>query len=240
MRAAAASIVGRAHRRLSRPSQDAALACASGPLVAVAVADGCSQGAHSEIGAGLAARFGVAEALRRAAAGTPLAELPCAVASAWSAEVHRLAFQLCPKPSDLPWVIQESMLSTLWVALAVSDQVVVFGVGDGVVVVDGVVQCIDQGPAPDYPAYALLPSLPQPRLQVLHRGRATSVLIATDGAAGREKQLAALCEARLLRKNPSLLQKRLNLVRDAENAPEDDCSVAVLFASSEEAACASS
>ena len=54
---AAGSAIGREHRRLGRNNQDA-WACAVGPgLLVAAVADGCSSGAHTEVGARLAVHW---------------------------------------------------------------------------------------------------------------------------------------------------------------------------------------
>lgn len=240
-----ASVAGKGHRRAGRGAQDAWALVRSGDVVAAAVADGCSAGGRSQVGAGVGARFAAACAARRALEGAPLHELPALVLEALVPELGRLAAQLgidAHDAAEREEILAEYLLFTVHVALVRGDDAVVFGVGDGVVSVDGAVRVLEQGPAPDYPAYALVPSLPRPRVEVHHRGPfTTSLAIATDGAVellrAEERVLAdgralgglqALEQDDRFLKNPSLAQKRLHAWCEQTGGPEDDCTVVVL------------
>jgi hypothetical protein len=96
--------------------------------------------------------------------------------------------------------------------------VTVFGIGDGLVIVDGVRTELDAGPdnAPPYVAYRLLDM--EAPLVVHHHGPARRVAIATDGAASLE------LESSFGWKNPQALQRRLNITAGLS----DDCTVALL------------
>jgi Protein phosphatase 2C len=226
-----ASVTGRAHRLMGRVSQDACVTLQHAGVTVAAVADGCSSGAHSELGAGVGARVAAAAAARRAASGTALSELPALVLADWTEELTRLARLCAPDPADAELfaaVVNDAWLATLLVAVSRGDRAIVFGVGDGVVSVNGRVTQLEQGDAPDYPAYALFPEMTQPRLVVHHDGPFFEIVIATDGARGFEQDLLHAAREPRLKLNPSLLQKKLNMLRDAARAPDDDCTLAVL------------
>src|SRR5690606_20265397 len=111
-------------------------------------------------------------------------------------------------------------------AAAVTREVVaVFGVGDGLVSIDGAVTVIDPGPenAPIYPAYALVGARIEPR--ILFVGRAESVSIATDGVDA--ETLRELSRDPRLDANASLLRKRMNVLAEAGRF-HDDATVAVV------------
>ncbi len=114
--------------------------------------------------------------------------------------------------------IQEQLLSTFLCAVAHHGVVTVFGIGDGIVWVDGLRTELDSGPdnAPPYAAYRLV-DIEAP-LVVHHHGPARRVAIATDGAAGLE------LESSFGWTNPQALQRRLNITPGLS----DDCTVALL------------
>jgi hypothetical protein len=226
-----ASVTGRAHRLMGRVSQDACVTLRHAGVTVAAVADGCSSGAHSELGAGVGARVAAAAAARRAATGAALSALPALVLADWTEELTRLARLCVPETSDTELfgaLVNDAWLATLLVVVARGDHAIVFGVGDGVVSVNGSVTHIEQGDAPDYPAYALFPEMTPPRLVVHHEGPFFEIVIATDGARGFEADLLHAVREPRLKTNPSLLQKKLNMLRDAARAPDDDCTLAVL------------
>ncbi len=234
-----ASVPGRAHRRLGRGGQDVTAMVDDGACVAVCVADGCSAGARSEVGAGVGARFVAADAARRVREGATLAALPALVMGALVHELRRLTRALAVDEGDVAAVVEEHLLFTVVAAVATGDSAVVFGAGDGLVSVDGRVIVLDEGPAPDYPAYALFDG--RLRAHVHHVGSfSSSLAVCSDGAgeliAARDAVLAdgtalgGLAEfergARYLH-NKSLAQKRMN-AWCACGGPVDDCSVAVI------------
>jgi hypothetical protein len=199
------------------------------------------------MGAGVGARVAVASAVRHRGRGTALIDFPALVLADVVGEVRRLARAMAADAEDAARVVEEALLFTLHVAVtgsgAEQGQCVVFGVGDGVVSIDGRVCWVDQGDAPDYLAYALFPDMAQPRLLVHHLGPFASVAICTDGArelVDRAHEalpdgtaLGGLAwferDERILR-NASLAQKRLLSWCDATGGPVDDCTVVVIRA----------
>lgn len=248
-----ASVIGRSHRRQGRGSQDAwAGRCIDGGCV-VAVADGCSAGRANEIGAGVGARAAVVSAARRIASGAALDELPAVVVADVVEEVGRLARALAVDAREAAASIEEALLFTLHVAVIAPWQparppspspcaCVVFGVGDGVIALDERVIVVDQGAAPDYPAYSLFAGLAKPRVLTHFLGAAPRALaLCTDGA----RELIARMHEPLgdgtavgglewfMRdercvKNASLAQKRMQAWVDATGGPVDDCTLVVV------------
>ncbi|MBI1945764.1 MAG: protein phosphatase 2C domain-containing protein [Deltaproteobacteria bacterium] len=239
---AAGGVAGRAHRRAGGGSQDAFAWVTAGRVTAAAVADGCSAGAGSALGAGVGARLGAAHAARRAAAGEELAELPRSVVADVVAELARLARACALDDDGASRLVADALLATLHVCVVRGGEWCAFGVGDGVVLVDDELVVLDEGDAPDYPAYALFPSLPAPRVRVHHCGAVRrGIVLGTDGCkellarqhetlpngtavGGLADQLADERWA----KNPSLLHKRLFAWAEHAGAPGDDCTLVVL------------
>lgn len=246
-----ASVIGRSHRRQGRGGQDA---WAGRPLkgggYVVAVADGCSAGRANEIGAGVGARAAVVSAARRIACLQQgerleldaLRALPAVVVADVIEEVRRLARALAVDADDAAQSIEEALLFTLHVAVVTNDRCVAFGVGDGVVCIDDDVIVVDQGAAPDYPAYSLFTGLAQPRVLTHYVGRAPRALaLCTDGA----RELIARADERVgdgtsvggvawfmheerCVKNTSLAQKRLQSWVEHTGGPIDDCTLVVI------------
>ncbi len=250
-----AAVSGRAHQRARRGSQDAVsvrmLARPEGAVVVAVVCDGCSAGESSEVGAGLGARFVAADVARRLAAGPSrdcVDDLADAAIDALVTELDRASRSWCIDGSDADEraaLIASCLLFTVQVAVIGPARFVVFGVGDGVVRVNGVdvdVAVNDDG-APDCPAYRLIDGLHDHAKLTVHAHGATadlrSLTIATDGALELARAASttlptgeafgglALFEsdARFVL-NPSLATKRLTALGAA--APEDDCTVVVV------------
>lgn len=235
-------VAGRSHRVSGRGSQDAWASVRCGEVLAAAVADGCSAGAHSAVGAGVGARVAAAAAARRAAAGVPWDELPTLVLAELAGLLAQLARAACVDDEDAAGFVTDALLATLQVAVLRGEEACVFGVGDGVLLVDERLVILDQGDAPDYPAYSLFPAMAAPRLCVHHAGPLrTGVVLGSDGcrellaragerlADGRPVgDLAQHLADRRTRTNPSLLQKRLFAWAEQHGAPHDDCTLVVL------------
>lgn len=193
---------GREHVRLGINNQDAVCGCESNGALAVVVADGCGESPFSEVGSRLISRFVSQRACDVAD--------PEAVVSALVDWLRKLSLG-----TDF---IAEQLLSTFLCAVARDGEVTVFGIGDGLVHVDGVTRELSAGPdnAPPYVAYRLL-DLDAP-LVVHQRGPAKRVAIGTDGARGLD--LASSFGWT----NPHALQRRLNLTAGLH----DDCTLALL------------
>lgn len=248
------AVTGRAHQRSGRGSQDAWQVRRGDGFVVAVVCDGCSAGESSEVGAGLGARFVAAEVARRLQRPASVRLEDPGERSAFATDVVRalvawlgMVVEGCTvDPAEARVVVGSCLLFTVQVAVIVDDGgFVVFGVGDGVVRVDGqdvVVHGNDDG-APDCPAYALLDGFGDHAGVVVHKDGLSAdlrcVTIASDGAA----ELAARAAVALpngevfgglaffedsvdVGHNPSLATKRMRALD--KGAPDDDCTVVVL------------
>src|SRR5688500_16603395 len=143
---AAASVIGRDHRRLDRRCQDA-FAIRRGHATVVVLADGCGSGAHSELGARLGANL-FATALAARATGDIGWRAAC------DEVLDRLA-ALVPVLGDD--AIARHLLFTLVAAVVTPDRAEVLVIGDGIVAIDGDLHVLDSpDDAPAYLAYELL------------------------------------------------------------------------------------
>ena len=240
----AASSVGRSHQRARRGSQDAWAARVEGATAIAVVCDGCSGGEASEIGAGLGARFIAADLARRLRAGADVDDVADATLTALVALLDRTA-RACSVDDDVSAFVASCLLFTVQAAVIGPERFCVFGVGDGLVRVNGAgidVPAADDG-APDCPAYRLVDGLhDHARLRVHARGSTASlrsIVVASDGALELGASSSVLLPSGELFggvslferderfvSNPSLAQKRIASLGPA--APEDDCSVVVL------------
>jgi hypothetical protein len=199
-----------------RNNQDAVAACAREGRLAIAVADGCSEGAFSEVGARLVVRFLTHRACESARWGRELAVEVSDALVAW-------LYTLARGSGALEAFVQEQLLTTFLCAVAREGEALVFGVGDGVVQVDGETRVLDSGPdnAPPYVAYRMLPLGGAP-VAVHHEGPAKRVALATDGLSHQ----LALLDGAFDWTNPHALQRKLNVTRGLS----DDTTVALLRA----------
>jgi hypothetical protein len=217
----AGSVTGRDHLRVRRDGQDGFATVANDEVTAAIVTDGCSSGRASEVGARLGAVW-LAELCARGFVG----QAPDTFArSVTGALIERLRHVVCSFADDKsvdPRVVGDMFLFGFIAAVVTHEHAIVFGVGDGVVWVDGRTTVIDPGPdnAPTYAAYALLGAEIAPN--ILHLGRADdveSIAVATDGAAellarGSTSSFEEVVGERRLFENPSLLRKRLLVLSD--------------------------
>lgn len=131
--------------------------------------------------------------------------------------------------------VASQLLFTFLCAVTDGAQALVFGVGDGVVVVDGAMRVIDPGPenAPPYLAYRLLELTRANALEpvIYHCGPAQTVAIATDGFVSALAELPSLLGDKVVHKNPVHLQRRLNVLTEHSSTYADDVSVALLWLS---------
>lgn len=246
---AAASVIGPQHARAGRNNQDAWSASVGDGLAVLVVADGCSGGVASEVGAHLAARWIVAQAARRWSRERMgrheafVGELFDGLAR----ELAVLAGALAPEPKEVPTIVADLLLTTALVAIVDRDTTSVLGVGDGLVVVNDAPVVIesDRERGPEYLAYRLCDALDTgydpgsiaPRLlaqaptTVLRR-----LVLATDGARellpsqDSPDRLAALFEDGLVARRPALLQRRLAEMAAEPGRFGDDVTLVALLA----------
>lgn len=247
---AGASVVGSSHARVGRNNQDAWSAWVGDDLAALVVADGCSGGVASEVGAHLAARWITAQAARRWTRGRVgrheafVGELFDGLAR----ELETLANALAPEPSQFPVVIADLLLSTVLVALVDEERASVFGIGDGLVLVNGALAVLegDRHRGPEYLAYRLCdaadtgyePRSIAPRaLARVETSALRTLVLATDGAqellpprAGSNR-IAALFEDEAVARRPALLQRRLAEIAAEPALLGDDVTLVALMAS---------
>src|SRR5262245_15981344 len=128
-RAAAGSVSGREHRRLGRNNQDAARVRWAGDRLVAVVADGCSMGRASEVGAQLGAAWIAGWLL-----GAPLQDVAIDLGNALDRFLGGLLAEL-PEP---PASAAADLLLFGFLALVIDgDRATILGLGDGVFQLDG-------------------------------------------------------------------------------------------------------
>ena len=202
---AAGSVIGRDHRVAGKNNQDALCVSTGDTCDIVLVADGCSAGTHSEVGAQAGVQM-VSRTIRRhvelySAAGIPHTSFG-ASGPFWEGvrldvlrQLHGLAQMMGQRLST---ALNTYCLFTIVGALLTKERASFFSVGDGIIIVNGEMTRIGPFPnnEPPYLAYGLVPtSLERDspallRLQV-HREESVesvdSFLIGTDGVGDLHK-----------------------------------------------------
>ena len=224
------TVAGRHHVHAGRNNQDAfAFKRTPGGLFAV-VCDGCSSGAHSEVGARVGAQLlvqAVASSGARGATGE----------DAVLAELSRLAEAMSgesPGSAGFTEVVAESFLFTVVGVALLEDRAFSFALGDGALAVNGEKQLLGPFPGnePPYLAYSLCgkePSLTSRWAlevkQLPDPSEIRSLALATDGAA--ELDLAPfLADPRVLT-NPDMVRRLLWQQARARRL-DDDATVVVI------------
>lgn len=251
------TIIGRKHVLDRMNNQDSVSVFRSERCIVVAVADGCSSGAHSEVGAKMATRC-LVNTIGRDIDEDPLNEYiwPDGVDGAARKSVITLLESVESLHTAIngywcrfgsPNVVNDYMLFTIMVAAITPLQTFVFSVGDGCFGVDLVeggpsVTILDSGPgnAPNYLGYRLLPKNhpandPKKLTPVIHLFERTenikSLFIGTDGCADMETERTSpkdfLTDPRYIR-NRSWLQRRLVVLGETERLLKDDTTVAII------------
>lgn len=232
------SVTGKEHRRLERDGQDGWALVAGDEVMAAIVTDGCGSGRSSEIGARVGAAWiaALVEQRFRGCGGEARARAAAAeVAGELLLRLEVLARSLDPAGDLTPARIEGALLFTFLAAVVTPSVAIVFGIGDGALVVDGAVSVLDPGPrnAPPYAAYGLLGKRIDPAIHFVGDTRSVEVVaVATDGLAN-EPSLADLTELTALTadlrylQNPSLLRKRLVVLSD-HGRFSDDATLAVI------------
>jgi hypothetical protein len=227
---AAGSVTGREHAAAFRNNQDAFCHRSSGDAVLAVVADGCSAGAFSEVGARLGARLvldGLARALPRLQT-RAVADVLESVRLGVLRSLRRLAAAMGgPRPA----AVLDHLLFTVVGAALTPEQALVFVLGDGVAVVNGHADVWTfEDNRPPYLGESLLdlPAVPAASrrfrtARVLSAAEVESLVIGTDGVAdllraeerrvpGREERVGPLrqfWEDDRYFRNPAALSRRL-------------------------------
>jgi hypothetical protein len=242
--AVSGSVTGRDHRRAERDGQDGHAVVSTDDVVAAIVTDGCSSGRASEIGARVGAAWLAAlieQAFRGIDEATAARAAAAVVTRTLLDRLEVLARSFDPAGHVSAARVDAALLFGFLAAVVTPATTIVFGIGDGIVVVDGAITAIDPGPenAPPYLAYALFEragggarACLEPRI---HFAGATAdveaIGVATDGAAplvdAGSVALATIVADPRCAKNPSLLRKRLIVLSDAGTFV-DDATIAIV------------
>jgi hypothetical protein len=185
---AGGSVTGREHLRTGKNNQDAYHWQMFGDVMIAIVGDGCSSGAHSEVGATLGVRLvtkAIAQILQEWKIEQP--EFWSEVQQEILQQLSKLVFML---DKHSPQVIYDYLLFTVVGAVITPTVTTLFSIGDGVLILNGEEVSVPHFPgnAPPYLAYGLIEPSPIPPEQLqfqIHHCLSTdevrSLLIATDG-----------------------------------------------------------
>jgi hypothetical protein len=236
--------------RTHRNNQDAVAVTVTDDWVVGVVADGCSAGRYSEVGARLGATLLANWLPHFARHGDDGPHWVRALEAALIGELRATALGLHPDPALLPALVRDYFLFS-YLAVAVGrERTHVLGAGDGVFSINGQGRVLDPGPdnAPAYPAYALLEERCLTRRftagPCVHASLPTdevrSILVGSDGLAelharagqalpdGSPAGLEQFERDPHLLKNPTLAHKRLVVLGERHRLLGDDTSLIVV------------
>ena len=242
------SVIGREHVRLGRNNQDGWAVKADDQRLAAVVTDGCSSSRFAEVGARLGAQYLASDVLRRRRSGkTPGMDLAYASTRGLVAYLDMVAKGLAPDDAERETIIGEYLLFGFLCLAIDGNKACVFGVGDGVVSLNGEIKILDPGPenAPSYVGYLLMrgPSRSAtPEMHVMATvDEVETMMIGTDGLLDLDRtpdvplkdgdrqggidQFEA--DASLLA-NAGRLQRRLAILGEINRRMRDDCTVVVV------------
>ncbi len=147
--------LGLDHQLKQRNCQDGyALHVLADSVIGV-VCDGCSEGEHSEVGAILGAQYVSAQAALLLAEKTPLNDLPPLLYARLIAYLEHLT--VLSTPSNRVGFVRDYLLFTVLILIITEEGALMLSAGDGLIVIDEQIECIDQNNAPSYAAYQLVP-----------------------------------------------------------------------------------
>lgn len=147
--------IGLDHQRKQRNCQDSYALHESADAIIGVVCDGCSEGPRSEVGAALGAQYLATQAAHLIEESVPLAELPDQLYQGLIAYLGQIT-DLSMPPSRVGF-IRDHLLFTALVLIITPEGTLILSAGDGLIVSDDQIECIDQNNAPSYIAYHLVP-----------------------------------------------------------------------------------
>lgn len=254
---ASGSIVGTDHRQMFvwKNNQDALAIRCEGDIIVAVVADGCGEGAYSELGARLAAHL-TAHRLMQLAHSGALEEGLGNAEDTFERLRASLILSLLPLAEEMRCdsrteAVTNHFLFTLLAFVITPSMTYVVGIGDGVYAINGEVSCIGpfEGNEPPYLAYGgLVSSKIAPELCrfTIHRAMPTDELqtlcIGTDGAGDFSRiagftlhatpepigPLSQFWEQGIYFKNPQAMRRRLNLINRDRGHLKDDTTLVVV------------
>lgn len=167
----AATIIGRDHMFRQANCQDAYAFVESNEYIFGLVTDGCGEGAHSEVGAKLLAKFVVEEINLLLASGVSIKEIPSVLFPHCLEFLRRLSFFLeapvSREKTKWPWLwldhfspslkfVKNYLLCTILGFVMDETQGIIFAVGDGLIIINEEMIVRDEEDKPNYIAYHLV------------------------------------------------------------------------------------
>ncbi|MDX2097551.1 MAG: protein phosphatase 2C domain-containing protein [Leptolyngbyaceae cyanobacterium bins.59] len=247
---AAGSVIGRQHRHLGKNNQDAYYSLQTEQITIALVCDGCGSCPHSEIGARIGSRL-LGETIAHLLTDHPDRHLthPSFWEELQAKALFRLGEVVAAIGGDPIQVIQDGFLFTVVGAIVSTEGASLFSLGDGVIVINGIVESLGPFPhnAPPYLAYELIardrgakfhfPASPDLPFQVHHPCSISilqSILIGTDGVTdliaaaeislpGQSERIGPLSqfwEADRYFTNPDQIRRRLALMNREVTQPD--------------------
>ncbi|MDQ3265464.1 MAG: protein phosphatase 2C domain-containing protein [Myxococcota bacterium] len=223
---AAGSVVGRTHSLAGRNNQDAFAWRTGARGLVAAVADGCSSGAFTELGA----RVGVELFVQRVWLGLEKdpprpADLLARAAEEVVAHLDQLTHLMGGARAER---VESCFLFTLVGAFLLPEEGWLFSVGDGVVGINGQLRSL--GPfahnAPPYLGYRLLGARVPLRIEPLPLNGLQSLLLGTDGVLDLP-DVASLVDDRVFT-NRDMLRRRLTVVSRQTGRLLDDTTLVAI------------
>ena len=211
---AAGSTTGSNHMRAGKNCQDAIAIVQSETALVATLADGCSQGEHSEVGAWIGAHL-LSQTLLERAAECRSQLFAQDITLAATKKLDDLLRLFGP---HAPEIVREGFLSTFLAVLLTPETVSVLHAGDGLVVINGErLLLTSANNAPLYLGYRLECSGASEDLRAssnlaltaqLPSAAVDTLAIASDGAAPLEDIGAFICNDKVFT-NPALLSRKL-------------------------------
>jgi hypothetical protein len=228
---AGGSVAGREHVAAGRNNQDAFCWSAAAEATVAVVADGCGSGRHSEVGAQIGARL-LTSALRDRAVRFETEKAEDVLESVRLDVLAQLRVLANAMGGSLSQVVSDYFLFTTLGFVIGRRAATVFGIGDGVVCVNGGMRrLVAAGNEPAYLGYGLTSStLADDDLRFVvydHRpaAEARSVLVGTDGtfelADSGEAAVAEFWTADRFFSNPYIVGRRLSQWKRVIALPDD-------------------
>lgn len=147
--------LGLDHQLKQRNCQDSYALHESSRAIIGVVCDGCSEGPRSEVGAALGAHYLVVQAAQLLEQSIPLADLPDRLYQDLIAYLRQIT-DLSMPPNRVGFV-RDHLLFTALVLIITQEGALLLSAGDGLIVTDEQIECIEQNNMPSYIAYNLLP-----------------------------------------------------------------------------------
>lgn len=221
--------VGRGHLLSGRNLQDAMCSFRVGDFVAGVICDGCSDGAHSEVGAALGAQYLTAliDDYRNCTWLTPI-KIAAKLERRLTQYLQTLLvpYQEIMTEQELAHYVENHLLFTVVGFIWTPEESVFFYCGDGTILINDEVHHLNVGNKPLYPAYRLIPyavpkTLVVPPMEIMARSHVTRLGIGSDAFKDERDLIREMWRQ-------ENLQRTINLLSEQSHAFYDDVSIMTL------------